>query len=376
MRNFQHFLAEARKNPDKNPKISAYEALKKYKDNPDIYITFTDLNKVGIKPITDYDTPNGIYTYPLKEIWKQNIDKYKNTWNIPYAARREYIHVLEYNGKTKFLEDMSKNYTKDDYNKDIVKIKDIFFKRFNPKKYKSNLNINTYYIVENGNNKTTFTKMYLKDYQYIIKNFNKLIDYLKKEIHTPYLLSKEELDIEKNFKIEFFGSDNTSELFNVFTDILLQNNRKNKFERLFNVLKKDLAEIKNNVIDAVNYFEGNNNVINDEMFNTFVNNCIKEAKDKNPITLMWYITGKIAQYSNNNQPSQEWNNILRELGYVGMADKSGAGIIHPAEPIQAVFFSTKAINIVETIRNTNPSNEKNYKDKMLDPHTIFGDKDK
>jgi hypothetical protein len=43
---------------------------KKYEDDPNIYIQFSDMEKVGMNPMTheDYNTPDGIYTYPLKAL--------------------------------------------------------------------------------------------------------------------------------------------------------------------------------------------------------------------------------------------------------------------------------------------------------------------
>ena len=70
MKSYKLFLSEKRSNPDKNPKLSAYDYLEQYKDDPDVYISFTDISKIGINPRSDFNTPNGIYTYPLREMWK------------------------------------------------------------------------------------------------------------------------------------------------------------------------------------------------------------------------------------------------------------------------------------------------------------------
>ena len=42
-----------------------------------------------------------------------------------------------------------------------------------------------------------------------------------------------------------------------------------------------------------------------------------------------------------------WNQVLRMLGYEGVADYEGEGIIHPAEPIQSVFFQKSSIEILD-----------------------------
>ena len=49
--------------------------------------------------------------------------------------------------------------------------------------------------------------------------------------------------------------------------------------------------------------------------------------------------------------AQGWNNLLRRLGYNGFVDRSGSGTIHPNEPTQAVFMSSKAFTVVDMIEN-------------------------
>ena len=66
-------LFEARKFPTLNPKLSAYDQLKQYKDDPSIYISFTEINKIGINPVSKWDTPLGIYCYPLKDTWQKSV---------------------------------------------------------------------------------------------------------------------------------------------------------------------------------------------------------------------------------------------------------------------------------------------------------------
>lgn len=63
-------VLEARRNPDQNPKIGPYTRLKEYADDPSIFISFTAIDKIGINPTSEYRTPLGIYTYPLKVAWE------------------------------------------------------------------------------------------------------------------------------------------------------------------------------------------------------------------------------------------------------------------------------------------------------------------
>ena len=50
--------------------------------------------------------------------------------------------------------------------------------------------------------------------------------------------------------------------------------------------------------------------------------------------------------------AQGWNNLFRKaLGYEGVVDRKGTGIIHMNEPCAAVFFSIRNIEVVDMIPN-------------------------
>ena len=116
-------LFEARKNPSLNPKISAYEQLIKYKDNPNIFISFTEINKIGINPLSNYATPMGIYTYPLSSAWKKyQLGTYKTLQKLPFATNHPYVQVLEYNHTGKFVDVSEYN----NLESDISKIKSLY----------------------------------------------------------------------------------------------------------------------------------------------------------------------------------------------------------------------------------------------------------
>ena len=75
------YLEEKRRNPELNPKIDIIRALERRQDDPDIYISFVeDVGvpdgavsgfKIGINPKSRYNTPTGIYTYPLKQAFAE-----------------------------------------------------------------------------------------------------------------------------------------------------------------------------------------------------------------------------------------------------------------------------------------------------------------
>lgn len=67
-----YILVEARRNPHLNPKISSIQTIiNLYKNDPvpsSLFVTFTNVNKLGINPSSQYSTPNGIYCYRLSYV--------------------------------------------------------------------------------------------------------------------------------------------------------------------------------------------------------------------------------------------------------------------------------------------------------------------
>ena len=82
-------LLEARRNPEKNPHIGAWDLFFKYKDDPNVYISFTTIDKLGINPNSKFNTPNGIYTYPIKEFYENYIHGYLKDIDNPLVFKKE-----------------------------------------------------------------------------------------------------------------------------------------------------------------------------------------------------------------------------------------------------------------------------------------------
>ena len=114
----------ARKNPELNPRVSAYQQIIDMGyDTDDYFITFTSLKKVGINPTSGHDTPNGIYCFPATEIMDM---VHGNMKNVPYVNRQPYIHILKKKGKG--IVDPLESYSKNDFARDVVKMYKIFSK--------------------------------------------------------------------------------------------------------------------------------------------------------------------------------------------------------------------------------------------------------
>lgn len=123
-------LFEKRRNPETNTKTTALKELGKYAGRPDIFVSFTDdvtrgkgqhaksvnrpVPKLGINPINHYNTPLGIYTYPIDYVLSRS-------GKVPFAGNLPYIWVVESTGN---LLDLC-SYTDADLESDLEKLEDI-----------------------------------------------------------------------------------------------------------------------------------------------------------------------------------------------------------------------------------------------------------
>lgn len=245
---FKVYLREKRRYPELNPVISPIEELAKYKDDPDVYISYTEIDKIGINPQSPYNTPLGIYTYPLKEMFKEMKG---DITNVPFAGLRKYVYVVK-KAKGKFINDLYKDYTSKDYDRDMDKLRKMF----------------------------------------------------------------------KNHPLQ----------------------------------KKKRSDGKN-IIEVI---------IEDSRHN---------AKSKGPAWMFWWTTREFGSvFGKGSTNAISWNRVLRDLGYSGFADRSGKGIIHPSEPMQAVFLVKDAFKVltrIDTSQNLVSQEDREIKKALMkNPHII------
>lgn len=85
-------LVELRKNSHINKKVTPLLRLKQLKqqmEGTQLYVTFTSINKLGINPNSEYNTPLGICSYPLEYVIKHNVA------GVPFAGSQDHIQVFQ-----------------------------------------------------------------------------------------------------------------------------------------------------------------------------------------------------------------------------------------------------------------------------------------
>jgi hypothetical protein len=272
MLGFRQFL-EARRNPDQNPKIGIVQALEPYKNDPDVFISFRSINKIGINPLSRYNTPNGIFAYPVKQMW----DALKND-KIPFAGDSPFVYVFRVKPQKGFVADL-KDYGSADFDKDMKKIEKFW--------------------------KTEWSK----DRGKVIRFFNR---------------------VEKNDK----------GVAKIMQDIRAIKDDKAR-GKAFDIAFDDPKNLK-------------------KIIKALIDKATKEAEPfVSPVNSFWNVTRTISQLlSRGLFDSSKWNTLLRKLGYIGFADRSGKGIIHKSEPTQAMFLSKTPIKVIGAFDN------KRYKESI------------
>jgi len=90
-------IFEARRNPHLNPRVDPYDALMMFADRKNVFVTFTEIPKIGIKPNTKWDTPVGIYSYPLERVIDRS-SSFSVFSNAVFPRNQKWVTVFELKG--------------------------------------------------------------------------------------------------------------------------------------------------------------------------------------------------------------------------------------------------------------------------------------
>lgn len=353
--------------------------IEKY-NNDGYYISFTNIDKIGINPKSKYNTPIGIYSYPvIDEIYDNIKSKQSFSKGTPFAGDAKYIWLFSPKNKENGLY-LGKNYTGDDYYNDLEKLEDYMTDVLG-------LHSSAFNILKQQAEKTSkrnsvsgyiwnFTRLlanYLSEKRKIIKGGENLTDNkgnaldLGIPVKTLYNTSSRagiitdiiETDgVIVTFKYdEYYSSTNfdfdeieviDNELYNNY--ISFMNNRK--------FFVDDLVSLKGRRyrIDNVDFFK-NSIFLVDVLNYDSVEMTFEEFYEENPELSHYDIKESVLiknydEIANTN--SILWTYILnRVLGYEFAADLEGTGLIHDNEPVQAVFFNKKVISVENKYINPN-----------------------
>jgi hypothetical protein len=119
-------ILEVRKNPDENPKVSPYEQFKKYKNDPDVYVSYTIDDVMGMnssnrskRDQSKKTVPTSISAFPLSELWDTLFIKPGDTIWRPHGSGGRYAWIIKKN-KERFIDDVN-DYTEEEFISDVKK---------------------------------------------------------------------------------------------------------------------------------------------------------------------------------------------------------------------------------------------------------------
>lgn len=230
----EQFILKEKKSSEKNFKL-----LERLKDRDDIHVRFADTPKIGVNPGYKYSNPIGVYTYPLKQMWKQFQDN-----NIPFASKMKYIHVLQENPQANIVDVADPNFDVEEYVGRILEVK------------------NGYY-------------------------WKKLFNDGNKEI-----LSDTAINIARDGNLD---------------------------------LQNDKEEIQ--ILTILNYSK------------------LNTAYPNLPMGILWWFMFRTVRNA------KEWTKLFLEIGIDAITDKTGTGLIHENEPVQAVFMHPRSYKRIDFIKN-------------------------
>jgi hypothetical protein len=130
MKSFKDFLSikDDKKRPLPTP---AWEMVRKYKEDPSVFITFTKIHKVGVNPNSGYSTVLGVYAYPLQEtydLYRVDEEKGFSAYPFPDDVDKIYVAIIKLKDPNDphFVQDFVGQYVDRMYLEDKAKLKEIY----------------------------------------------------------------------------------------------------------------------------------------------------------------------------------------------------------------------------------------------------------
>jgi hypothetical protein len=371
---YQQFLTEKRS----SPKQYVVDILEKYKDDPDVYISFTqDLSgpKLGINPKSKYSTPLGIYAYPLKIMW----DTIKGYSEIPFANQHPNLYVFKPKDPSKVL--YNSKYTMADYKKDtkvedpketenFIHARDVYqHPEDHPEEIVEAVRIlikpltNLYfsYFHSKGFIYGMIKGFYTTKYYKITADEKKICDI----INITYAKQKSRYRCEKvkiNLRDENYALIKNGSKFTFISNIdMIEQNNGYSEDLGWDSAMREILKVYTNftiseeefALQLFPYFKITDHNMYDILYGQYGDDNLKGQYHKTPAqSFMTYY------YEKSNGEPIKWAKLMRDKGYVGISDDTGQGIIHFNEPTQAVFFKLRDLKVLELIKNKGLANWK------------------
>jgi len=346
---------------------SAADKLKEYLPendrHPTHYMQFSDVNKLGINPKSTYNTPLGIYSYPITSLTYRKFARGK----LPFAQDRKFVLVFKPREGANIVyswgDENNGGVSDEDFSKGVIALfsdkaaaiakSDTMSREFQKYKHgwamsqeeRKKVASDLINAVQDEDEKATrrweknpMVRLFVKvivdkwaappynkfeKYEHAVESFQSMFD-LKDPYYGPY--------------VGGIASDFTK------ADFL-------KIGAGLAPLAGGLEVAAEKNLEAFQKQEGY--VASDDLSvakaTPTYKKMLQNTYKKHNMGHLWWLTRQVSSSDN----SKIWRTLLQKvLGIDGVVDVAGEGLIHDAEPIQGVFFSRSAIDQVATIPNT------------------------
>lgn len=286
-------IGEARSNPEHNVQnraINSIDEIQKYFSD-EYFVTFTSVEKVGINPSTEYETPAGIYAYHLGDEAIQKALRERNTGisgkpadnKLPLAGDSPFINIIKPKGGD--VLELSAMVVSDKIDRAKHAIK--------------------WFLESRGSPATDHT----------VSNLVRILSNVRPQYHPGYNYSRRP----------------GAEFWTVTRNIAMLCATNYNFKTHGNI---------------DNFFT----FYCHDLFTSYMRSVDDPTDERNED--FEFNTESVRNYigfKGSNVPLL-WNKVLRAQGISVVVD-DGLGIIHPREPSQALFLSTANIELVERLNN-------------------------
>lgn len=297
-------ICEARRNRVDNPKTDPVEVIADYLGQRDLYyMSYTVIEKLGINPRSTYNTPIGIYAYPINHKIAGNIVSTANLRGVPYMGDAPYIWIFKPKSVGSGL--ILSDYDSTDYDNDVNKLSKF---------------VNTSEMVKNPA---------------IIRLFDNIEARAKADARVNRA-GGHIWNLTRVLALVISGTESVAEHADMLLNIGASVTEVNKTEvaKIIDVYS-DSSEYEIEYPDGSTFVVGFDEVEPVDNFNehaVIVEYGASTVSARRSVVLWTYL-------------------LHRVLGYDYVDDSSGLSIIHANEPSQAVFFGKNVIDVYEKLLN-------------------------
>lgn len=328
------------------------KALEKYSGREDVFCSFTNVFKLGVNPQSEYNTPIGVYGYPVDYIFRR---KSRDFYDIPFPSggKSKYVHVFQVSGMEQLL-------IFDLFDNHYLSLWGSVSYNLDPKQF--DLLSRKIDKISDFINQTK-TEMFGAPYgtpeydNYVIKVggidvlFNWYRDWRARLYEYSNFKEGDLLDLVVTDDLNYVNIPNLKEHgLNISTVLRKTRRSLAKTGRPYNVIFPYEDQIRQTIPEARSmkdskYISLKKKVLSERVVcdQAFVWNMTRHLSSGNP---------------------RRWTGMLRQLGFTGALDHD-TETIHPNEPTQAVFFDMTQVRILEVVDNELPKNFTNLYTREL-----------